>query len=171
MRNGQFESLVLVRMLCTDFQHKYWLLVNCVLIFPCEHMNILTPLHWDVIQSTPSHGRNVHFCEAVGFGSGHSASFSTSILPSFLLKHLMLLLWLPSPHNLLHCNDHNTGNTSEGIFGWIFRKAKNQKLTPFHAPVCHCGQTGPELHAFSVAGLFPAFCKHCSSSRALCSLK
>lgn len=31
-------------------------------------LKLITPLHSDVIQSTPSHGRNVHFLVSSGFG-------------------------------------------------------------------------------------------------------
>lgn len=43
-------------------------------------------------------------------------------------------------------------------------------LTGFHSPVCHWGHFLPTLHDFSVAGLFPAFCKHSASSSGFCSL-
>lgn len=44
-------------------------------------------------------------------------------------------------------------------------------LTGFHDPVCHWAQSFPPSHAFSVAGLFPAFCKQTESSNGLAELE
>lgn len=166
MRRMRFVSPVSIRMFCTGEKSKK---VNATIAWNGLEHGSLTPLHSDVIQSTPSQGRKIHFFVSSGRGSVQSASSNTSIFLSTFVKHFIRLVCSPSPHNLLHYNC--SGNQISKIISPASMRIPKISLTAFHAPTCHWGHFLPTLHDVSVAGLLPTFCRHSESSNTFAVLQ
>lgn len=176
MHSGLFSFLALNRTPYT----KYWFIqceyMNKIGILKSIEMRQLLYLHHSIVMLSNPRPRTV-----VTYNSLMVLVSVLDNLNRLALQFFRQLcwniwwLWFAHLHRTICCTVLIKNEINTRIYHITQLLCQNchsfyRSLTGFQSPTCHWGHFLPTLQDFSVAGLFPAFCKHSASSSGFCSL-